>query len=228
MFATTEPILVVLFVVFSRCTARTESCQLLTPGGCVGSTAASPEWGCLNPHFLFELGAVALMMSQAPSIYVFLKNHDIHSGGLHSMAETQNQPFRFSFCSSLKVDFQGSQSTADAGLLLIRELARKSHEFRNTKSPFMVKSCYRCSFSPNKKLSLERAYANAVCSLPGNLFASGGKGRTREYSARQGEAGGSSRQGCESCEVKVLVPSINWYNFFSVNWPPERSAALQA
>src|SRR5208283_1025635 len=32
-------------------------------------------------------------------------------------------------------------------------LARKIHEFRNTKSLFMVKSCYLRSFSPNKRLS---------------------------------------------------------------------------
>ena len=38
------------------------------------------------------------------------------------MGERQNQPFRFSFRSFLKVDFQGSQVTSDAGLLLIREL----------------------------------------------------------------------------------------------------------
>jgi hypothetical protein len=58
--------------------------------------------------------------------------------------------------------------------LVHRDLARKIREFRNTKSLFMVKSCYRRSLSPRKRLSLEPAYDNTVCSLPGNLFASGG------------------------------------------------------
>ncbi len=38
------------------------------------------------------------------------------------MGETQNQPFQLTFNASLKVDFQGSRVTSDAGLILVREL----------------------------------------------------------------------------------------------------------
>ena len=38
------------------------------------------------------------------------------------MGETQNEPFRLSFNSSLKVDFHGSRVTSDGGLVLVREL----------------------------------------------------------------------------------------------------------
>ncbi len=38
------------------------------------------------------------------------------------MGEIQNQPFQLSFNASLKVDFQGSRVTSDAGLILVREL----------------------------------------------------------------------------------------------------------
>ena len=38
------------------------------------------------------------------------------------MGETQEQPFQFSFNSSLRVDFQGARVTSDGGLILVREL----------------------------------------------------------------------------------------------------------
>ncbi len=38
------------------------------------------------------------------------------------MGERQKQPFQLSFNTSLKVDFQGSRVTSDAGLILVREL----------------------------------------------------------------------------------------------------------
>jgi hypothetical protein len=38
------------------------------------------------------------------------------------MGEIQNRPFHLSFNSFLKVDFQGSRVTSDAGLLVVREL----------------------------------------------------------------------------------------------------------
>jgi hypothetical protein len=38
------------------------------------------------------------------------------------VGEKQNQPIQLSFNASLKVDFQGSRVTSDAGLILVREL----------------------------------------------------------------------------------------------------------
>jgi len=38
------------------------------------------------------------------------------------VGEKQNQPFQLSFNASLEVDFQGSRVTAEAGLVLVREL----------------------------------------------------------------------------------------------------------
>jgi hypothetical protein len=38
------------------------------------------------------------------------------------MGEKQSQPLQLSFNASLKVDFQGSRVTSDAGLILVREL----------------------------------------------------------------------------------------------------------
>ena len=38
------------------------------------------------------------------------------------MVERINQPFQLTFNASLKVDFQGSRVTSDAGLILVREL----------------------------------------------------------------------------------------------------------
>ena len=45
------------------------------------------------------------------------------------MGEAQNQLFQFSFSSSsLKVDFQGSRVTSEAGVLLVRELDESAAE----------------------------------------------------------------------------------------------------
>ena len=38
------------------------------------------------------------------------------------MGESQNQPLQLSFNRFLRIDFEGSRVTADAGLLLVREL----------------------------------------------------------------------------------------------------------
>ncbi len=38
------------------------------------------------------------------------------------MGEKQNQPFQLAFNASLKVDFQGSRVTSDAGRIVVREL----------------------------------------------------------------------------------------------------------
>ena len=38
------------------------------------------------------------------------------------MGELQHEPFQFAFNGSLKVAFQGSRITSDAGILLVREL----------------------------------------------------------------------------------------------------------
>src|ERR1700686_836889 len=43
-------------------------------------------------------------------------------GGGAAVGETQEEPFELSFNGQLKIDFQGSRVTSDAGLLLVREL----------------------------------------------------------------------------------------------------------
>jgi hypothetical protein len=42
------------------------------------------------------------------------------------MGEKQDQPFHLSFNASLKVDFQGSRVTPGRGLILVRELEKKT------------------------------------------------------------------------------------------------------
>src|SRR5260370_33468061 len=43
-------------------------------------------------------------------------------GGGEAVGETQNRPFQPSFNSALRVEFQGTRVTSDAGLILVREL----------------------------------------------------------------------------------------------------------
>ena len=45
------------------------------------------------------------------------------------MGELQTEPFQFTFNGFLKVAFQGSRVTSDAGLILVRELDERC--FRN-------------------------------------------------------------------------------------------------
>jgi hypothetical protein len=74
------------------------------------------------------------------------------------VGETQNQAYRFSFYSSLKVDFQGSQVTSDAGLLLVRELDERlglgqlirenltdARRGKNTHCPYPICCANRCT-----------------------------------------------------------------------------------
>src|SRR5256712_1008284 len=44
------------------------------------------------------------------------------SGSGHPVGESQNQPFQLSFNTFLRVDFQGSRVSSDAGFLVVREL----------------------------------------------------------------------------------------------------------
>ena len=65
------------------------------------------------------------------------------------MGESPSQPFQLSFNASLKIDFQGSRVTSDAGLVLVRELDERlgfgeliqqhltdSRRGKNTQFPF--------------------------------------------------------------------------------------------
>jgi Transposase DDE domain group 1 len=61
------------------------------------------------------------MMAETP-VFMRLWRPEHFSGSIDPVGETKKQAFHFSFCSSLKVDFQGTQVTSDAGLLLVREL----------------------------------------------------------------------------------------------------------
>ena len=44
------------------------------------------------------------------------------------MGEKESEPFQFAFNGFLKVAFQGSRVTSDAGLILVRELAQGFEE----------------------------------------------------------------------------------------------------
>jgi hypothetical protein len=54
-------------------------------------------------------------------------------------------------------------------------LARIIHVFGDTKGLVMVQSRCLRGFETNRRPSRERAYHNTVCSVPWNLFASGGR-----------------------------------------------------
>ncbi len=45
-----------------------------------------------------------------------------HQKGWHPVGEKESEPFQFTFNGFLKVAFQGSRVTSDAGLILVREL----------------------------------------------------------------------------------------------------------
>ena len=48
------------------------------------------------------------------------------------MGELQHEPFQFAFNGFLKVAFQGSRITSDAGILLVRELWMNAWGWRHS------------------------------------------------------------------------------------------------
>jgi hypothetical protein len=103
------------------------------------------------------------------------------------MGERQNRHLQFSFNTSLKVDFQGSRITSDAGPLLVRELDERlglsqlisdnlkdERRGRNTQLPFsdLLRQSICSRLAGKKDYGKSRAVGKAFLALSHSIWKS--------------------------------------------------------